>query len=299
MKFRTLMTVCAVLVLSGCGARPAGVTDNTAQNGYAGFGEPQRVTLRGYNGDAMEPFITKDGRYLLFNNRNDPRTNTNLHWAERIDDLTFNYKGEMNGANTPVLEGVPSLDRDGNLYFISLRSYPETLSTLYSGRFNDGVVTDVRLVTGVSRRKPGIVMFDAEVSADGSTLFVVNGEFTGGPIPKTADIEIAVRNASGFLRLPNSDELMKSVNTKALEYAPALSSDMLELFFTRAGDLRGADQPVIFRATRRSATEPFGVPERVMAITGFVEAPALSGNGRSLYYHKLEGNRFVIYRVAR
>ena len=77
---------------------------------YRAFGAPQRVTIRGYDGDAMEPFITKDGRYLLFNNRNDPRTNTNLHFAARVDDLTFQYRGEIGGVNTPVLEGVPSLE---------------------------------------------------------------------------------------------------------------------------------------------------------------------------------------------
>ena len=84
---------------------------------YRAFGAPQRVTIRGYDGDAMEPFITKDGQYLLFNNRNDPRTNTNLHFAARVDGLTFQYRGEIKGVNTPVLEGVPSLDREGNLFF--------------------------------------------------------------------------------------------------------------------------------------------------------------------------------------
>jgi len=43
----------------------------------------------------MEPFITRDGRYLLFNNSNDPLVDTNLHYAERIDDLTFAYRGEI------------------------------------------------------------------------------------------------------------------------------------------------------------------------------------------------------------
>lgn len=60
---------------------------------YGAFGNPQRVTIRGYAGDAMEPFITKDGRFLLFNNRNDPRINTNLHVAARVEDLTFTMMG--------------------------------------------------------------------------------------------------------------------------------------------------------------------------------------------------------------
>ena len=42
-----------------------------------------------------------------------------------------------------------------------------------------------------------------------------------------------------------------------------------------------------------------GVPERVAAITGFAEAAILSPDERSLYYHKKEGTRFVLYRVVR
>jgi len=266
---------------------------------YRAFGAPQRVTIRGYDGDAMEPFITKDGQYLLFNNRNDPRTNTNLHFAARVDNLTFQYRGEIKGVNTPALEGVPSLDREGNLYFVSVRSYKETLSTLYRGRFNDGTVTGVDLVSGVSQRKPGIVMFDAEITADGRMLFVVDGLFTGGPVPKSADIVIAVRYGTGFQRLPASPELLRKIITKGLEYAPAISNDLLELFFTRIPVSNGPPQPLILRSSRRSVEDPFGLPEKVAAITGFVEAPTLTNDGQALYFHKLDGNRFVIYRVAR
>jgi hypothetical protein len=288
-----------VSALSACA--PQHADDGTiprAAAEYRAFGAAQRVTIRGYDGDAMEPFITNDGRYLLFNNRNDPRTNTNLHFAERVDDLTFQYRGEIGGVNTPVLEGVPSVDREGYLYFISVRSYQETFSTLYRGRFDNGTVSGVELVGGVSQRKPGIVMFDAEIAVDGRTLFVVDGHFTGGPVPKSADIAMAVRDGSGFRRLHASAELLKSVNTGALEYAPAVSGDLLELFFTRMAGPLGSP-PVILRSARRRVDEPFGIPERVSAITGHVEAPALSGEGRALYYHKLEGNRFEIYRTAR
>src|SRR5574341_173216 len=85
----------------GCAPQPSGrgaVSPPVAE--YRAFGAPQRVAILGYDGDAMEPFVTKDGRYLLFNNRNDPRTNPNLHFAARVDDLTFHYRGEMRRVNT-------------------------------------------------------------------------------------------------------------------------------------------------------------------------------------------------------
>jgi WD40-like Beta Propeller Repeat len=288
----------ATLCASGCGVY-TGSQDVRPVPEYRAFGNPQRVTIRGYDGDAMEPFITKDGRYLLFNNRNDPRINTNLHFAERIDDLTFNYRGEIKGVNTAALEGVPSVDRLGNLFFISTRSYKETLSTLYRGRWTDGEVPDVQLVPGVSLRQPGMVTFDAEIAADGDTLFVVDGRFTGADVPETADIAIAVRNGASFDRLPSGGDLLKNVNTTALEYAPAVSGDLLELFFTRLDRSGVLPTTVILRAARGSTKAPFGMPEHVSSATGFVEAPTLSSDGRSLYYHKREGERFVILRVAR
>ena len=92
---------------------------------------------------------------------------------------------------------------------------------------------------------------------------------------------------------------MRNVNTGALEYAPSISADLLELFFTRAQSVAGSVQVAIYRSHRASREAPFSVPERVAAISGLVEAPSLSGDGRSLYYHKRAGSRFVIYRVAR
>ena len=295
-----LRLVITTLGLSGCGVHMQ--TDPPAARPapeYRAFGNPERVTIRGYEGDAMEPSIARDGRYLLFNNRNDPRINTNLHFAERVDDLTFNYRGEIKGVNTAALEGVPSVDRMGNLFFVSTRSYKETLSTLYRGRFDDGNVSGVQLVPGISRRLPGIVTFDAEIASDGDTLFVVDGRFTGGEVPETADIAIAFRDDTGFRRLPSGGDLLKNVNTPALEYAPAISRDLLELFFTRMDRSSGSTRTEILRAARASTEAAFGIPEKVLPIAGFIEAPALSDDGRSLYYHKLEGGRFVILRVAR
>lgn len=290
----------ATLILPGCGAQQK--DDAAAVRSmpeYRAFGNPQRVRIRGYQGDAMEPFITKDGRYLLFNNRNDPRIDTKLLFAERVDDLTFDYRGELKGVNTSALEGVPSMDLRGNLFFVSTRSYAETLSTIYRGRFDHGHVSGVELVAGISRRQRGIVTFDAEVSADGNTLFVVDGRFAGGHVPETADIDIAVRDGAGFRRLPSARDLLRNVNTEELEYAPAVSSDLLELFFTRLERSGRSPRTLILRAARPTAEAPFGLPERLVSITGFVEAPTLSGDGRSLYYHQLDGGRFVILRVAR
>lgn len=260
------------------------------------FEHPEPVTIRGYSGDAMDPFLTRDGQYLLFNDLNVPSVSTDLHYARRIDDVTFEYQGEIEGTNTPAHEASPTIDRNNVLYFVSTRSYGQTLSTIYRGHFSNGHVAGVQLVPGVSRERSGIVNFDVEVNADGDTLYLVDSQIVGG-VRQSAEIVIAVRHETGFERLYDSSRIMEKVNSDALQYAPCVSSDGLTLFFTRAQ--RGMRDAAIYMATRRDASLPFGRPTRLTGLDGFVEAPALSSDERSLYYHKNEGGRFVIYRATR
>jgi WD40-like Beta Propeller Repeat len=189
------------------------------------------------------------------------------------------------------------MDKDRAFYFISPRSYDETFCTIYRGKFADGKVSDVALVPGISRKQPGIVNFDMEVSPDGKTLYFVDAMFANGN-PVTADLVIADRRDNTFERAANSAAILKNVNSDVLEYAACISADGLTLFFNRAGK----DIPnfaAIFVTTRKRTTEPFGKPMRLVAIEGFVEGPTLSPDERSLYYHKKEGGRFVIYRVSK
>lgn len=269
------------------------------QVGYTGFEHPEPVTIANYSGEAMEPFVTHDGRFLLFNNRNDPGMDTNLHYAERVDDAHFIYRGEIQGVNTTSLEAVASVSCGGELYFVSTRSYAQTFSTLYRARWANGAATAVEVVPGISRKTPGWVNFDAEVSANGRMLYAVDARFSADGRPLTANLFIAQMRSGAFERLPNSDELLGAVNGKGLQYAPAVSADGLELFFTRVAEIREDAEPHLWRSVRRSASDPFEAPQRVAAITGFTEAATLSADGLSLYYHERVKGRFAIFRVKR
>lgn len=288
------------IVLIALARLPLSAQGPAATPAYTAFERPERVTIANYSGDAMEPFLTRDGLFLLFNNRNGPGLDTNLHYAQRIDDLHFAYRGEIHGVNTSALEGVPSVSCGGDLYFVSTRSYQETFSTIYRARFFEGAATGVQLVPGISRQTPGWVNFDAEVSADGQTLYAVDSRFSAAGTPLTAALFIARRRDDGaFERAAESDKLLHLVNTDALAYAPAVSSDGLELFFTRVWAIRPNAEPRIWRSIRHSVREPFAAAKVVTAISGFAEAPTLSPDGLSLYYHARVGDRFVIFRVTR
>lgn len=281
-----------VTVVSGAGApHPSAAA--------AAFAHPVAVTIQGYHGDAMEPFVSPDGKYLFFNNRNDPATNTDLFFARRINDTTFAYSGPIHGADGPDLDAVASMDAAGHFYFVSTRSYTHTLATIYRGTFSRGVVSNVAIVPGLSKATPGWVNFDADVSADGNTMYFVDGRFDQAGHVESADLVIAKRTSTGFARLAGSARMLARVNTDALEYGAAISDNGLTLYFTRAPAPLGSGSPSIYVTTRSNTSSAFGPPTRLTALTGFVEAPALSPDGRSLYFHKLVGDTYEIFRATK
>ncbi len=290
-----------VIALAGCLPHPGGFSNAAPVAGSddVSFSAPQPVTIVGYGSDAMEPFVTRDGAFLLFNDRNDPATDTNLFVASRIDDLDFQFLGPIAGANSTSLDGVASVDDQGELVFVSTRSYDQTFSTLYWGAFGDAAASDVALVPGVSRDEATVVNFDAEIAADGSALYFVDGVIDpGAALPADADFVVADRDGSGFLRRADSAAIFANINSTALEYAPALTADQLELFFDRF-DPATDSAPSIYHATRASIDDPFGVASRIAALgDGLVEGAAVSPDGRGFYYHQLDGERYDLYRVT-
>jgi Tol biopolymer transport system component len=259
------------------------------------FANPQPVTISGYSGDAMEPFISRDGNFLFFNDRNTAPT-TRLYYATQIDPLHFQFQGEVGGVNTAQLDAVPSLDSLGNFYFISNRSYSQNLSTVYAGTFNAGNVAAVAPVPGIVARGAGVVDFDAEISGDGHTLYFSEGPLDNTGQPQGSQIIISTRDAAGFTRLSNSGAILQQINAGTLNYAAAMSSSELEIFFTRLD----ATGPAIYEAARPDKASAFGTPARIAAIRGFAEAPSLSPDEKSLYYHlRTASGGFTIYRVTR
>ncbi len=278
------------------------------------YNDPQPVKVLGYDASKgiMEPFITRDGQYLLFNNGNaahntdGTKGEPDLHHAQRINDHTFRYLGEIRGANSSMVDGAPSLDQNNRLFFISPRAYQEKRSTIHTGIFKNGEATNVGLVNGdISPNKPGWLNMDAEISADGKTLvYTVNQWNTDFNVPKTSDLQAAQWVGGRFERMNDSDAIFRNINTEELEYAPSLSADQLTLSFTRArinikdGKLRGMVSRILI-ASRHSTEEPFRKPRWIKAITGVVEGSTITPDEKVLYYHKKEGGTFRLYKVKR
>lgn len=269
---------------------------NSAQSSVFEFEEPREVNVKGYQGILMEPFLSRDGKILLFNNSNNPAENTNIHWATKIDDLTFQYQGEVAGINTQHLEGVPTLDKNNQLFFVSNRNYGETFSTIFQGNFNAGKVENISLVKGISKEKLLLINFDVEVSEDGETLYLVDSQFSPQIVPQTGDVFIAKRVGERFERVKNSGEIFKNINTKAIEYAVAISADELEIYFTRLNPpITPTSIPEIFYATRNDKESSFDFPRKVPNINGFVEAATISPDNKLIYFHKKSGEKISLF----
>ena len=250
------------------------------------YGKPVEVTLQGYDGDVMEPFLSRDGKYLFFNSLNDGVT-TSLYYALRLDDTLFRFAGEVKGVNhePPHLEAVPSMDREGNFYYITTHDYPDQLKNLMCGHFSGGEVTGVHPVEGdFYTLQVGWLIMGAEIGAEGEYLFYTKARFREGPVPEEAFLGIARRKDTLFLQEKDAGQVLATLNDPSyLVYGVAVADDKKEIFFTRLK--KGGTATEICMAVRSSLAEPFGEP-CVLVSGDMAEAPALGPDGVTLYFHR-------------
>lgn len=263
------------------------------------FGPPQTVEIVGYDDHVMEPFLSRDGQSLFFNSRNGPTDQTDIFWASRIDDTHFRYRGAVTGANSTALDGVPSLARDGTFAHISPRPAGERVATVWISRWNGEAVQSPKLQSMLTPGPWPLLSMDAEISADGHRLYVSETRWAS-PVPEASDLHLSVQTDGSWRRAPEFDRWFASVNTsQALEYAPATSTNELELYFTRLTPHFFAPPTLeIMVATRGTADDAFGAPSRIAAIDGVVEAPTVAPDG-AIYFHARIRDRYTLMRAAR
>lgn len=272
-----------------------------AQSNVIFFDDPKSVTIQGYDGHAMEPFVSRDGKFLFFNNLNAPTVNTNLHWCTKVNDTLFQYRGELSGINSESLEGVPTMDKNYNFYFVYTGSYQQTLSTIYQGKYASGIVQIPEIVENISKKIPGWVNFDIEVSNDGNTLYFVDGRFDGNGKVLESNLVIAKKGENNqFFRSADSDNMLQNINSVDLEYAAAITKDELEICFTRVtAPLNNDSEPKIFIASRKSREDPFSNVHQIENLTGFVEAATYADNDQGIYFHKKEEGNHKLYFTSK
>ena len=274
---------------------------NPATSVFGPFTKEQIIEITGYSGHAMEPFISRDGKYLFFNNSGKDGENMNIHYARSISDTRFEYLGELPDINTTELEGVPTMDQSFNMYFTTMRSYRHDLHSIYGTQFQgDGVSDPGPVDHQLKKNELGWIIFDSEISENGQTLYYALGKYVNESFPREADLHIAIKTESIFQKKADSEDLMVNINSTLLEYAPAIRNDELELFFTRADIHSTPPQMTMWKSSRKHVDSPFEPPVRIEAIQGNItEGPTISSDGTRLYYHKMYEGRFQLFMVSR
>jgi hypothetical protein len=275
---------------------------------YPSFGPEIDVSINGLTFDAMEPFISPDGKYLFFNNINDG-VDTKLFYATKINDSTFTSVLELTGTTQTAefhLDAVADMDSNGNFYWTSTRDYPAELDNLFYGIFNSGNVSDIERVRGdFNMNIPGWLIMDHGISLDGQFLYFSNARFDDqnciGPCETQLGIAQKV-NATTFNTLPNSTTILQNINDDDyVYYAPCISSDNLELYYTRylKGPITASTVLEICVAVRKNVVDSFSIPKVLFSETtsDLIEAPTLTTDKNIIYYHKkIPGSHKIVMR---
>ena len=266
------------------------------------FGPEIKVTISGLTFDAMEPFISPDGNTFFFNSLN-AGGNTNIYYALKENDSTFTFMGLVDGCYDPSpehLDGVAAMDKDNHFFWISLRNYPFVFENLFSGWYSDGAVTDISRVYGdFYIYEPGWLIMDATINYEGDLLYFNNAYFNNCLFGMPCDASIGVAekiNDTTFAKLWNSETLFANVNdTNYIVYAPQVTENGLELYFTRI--LNGTVNSEICISTRANINDAWSLPTVIYANLGFVpEAATPTTDKKIIYYHqKEETGIFHIY----
>lgn len=273
---------------------------------YPTFGPEIPVTINGLTFDAMEPSISADGNYIFFNSLNDGIT-TSLYYATKVNDSTFTFSGALTGANettSPRLDAVASSDSSNNFFWTSLRNFPTQFDNYFHGTFNGTDVANIGRVHGTFYIYTiGWLMMDAAINYSGNMLYYTNAYF--GPtysgcsgVPCKAKLGVAQKqNDSTFNKLSNSDGIMQNINdTNYIVYAPCISKDGLELYFTRASRSNLSLGTEICVSVRTNLTDTFSLPDVILPFSNLAhEAVTMTSDQSKIYYHKKSGGLYKLF----
>jgi Secretion system C-terminal sorting domain len=284
------------------------ISQSVFSQNYPLFGPEIKVTINGLTFDAMEPFISPDGNTLFFNSLNSGG-NTNLYYASKINDSTFNYIGLVGGcydSSASHLDAVASHDTLGNFFWISIRDYPTIFENVHCGQYATGNVSSISRVYGdfyiYQFNYPfGWLVMDAAINPQGNQLYFCNAYFdfvNNSCVPSPCESKMGVAqkiNDSTFNKLPNSDGIFSNINdTNYIVYAPQITEDALELYYTRI--LKNTFNTEICVSVRNTPTDTFSLPLVIYSNLGFIpEAASPSTDKLKIYYHQRDG--FGIYHI--
>lgn len=126
---------------------------------------------------------------------------------------------------------------------------------------------------------------DAEINKEGNFLYYVNAKFSGKLLPDESVIGIAEKMGNLFKKIKKSKNDLKNINySNYLVYAPSISADNKELYFTRIKKSTYITEICV--AIRTDQDTIFSNPKKISISGNTVETPSITLDGSRLYYHK-------------
>lgn len=217
------------IVLSGAPTGEKLPTLLVAKRTSDGWATP--VLAVDFPGLAISPFVTPDGKRLLFesNRRDDPkREDTDLWTAEWDGARAVNPRPMGAPFETPYNEHSPSMSRAGSILFNSARPGGLGRNDLYLSRMKEGRYEPPQHLAIVSSAAHDAGAFLAE---DESYLLFWSDR--PGGLGKD-DLYVAFREGAGWSAPVN---LGAEINSPEAETGPHVTADGKTLVFTRGRDL--------------------------------------------------------------
>ena len=231
---------------------------------------------------------------MLFDSHTDdaPGLPSYIYQAYQLTYKTFLILGAVQGVNIQgAIQASPNLDSNGNFFFMTSAFYwCCNLTFGYQGKFHDGSVTGVSTIPNISLGLAYQGTLAPQVSNDGSILIYSNFHYDMNLVARSGHLVMAGKNRDGsFTALPYSDDLLVNVNAIGpMVYNGIIAPGGLELYFTAVLE-PNITAPQIYVTKRNALTEPFGVPQLIVAAGDAVENGNLSRDGKHLYYHRVLG----------
>lgn len=219
------------------------------------FGSPVPVDGVNTNLDERFGWLSADQLTIYFSRKMSGSVNEDLYTGIRAQ-LTGSFTGVamLSGVNISNMESRPVLTADGLTLFM-IAAYDIQVATRVSITAAFSAYAPVAAINSTSEE------YDVWISDDGLVMYFGSNRSGSYDIFKTT----RVNTSSSFSAPSASGELNSSTHN---EGAPVLSKDGLEIFFASTRDQSDPNSGSnIFRATRSTPSDGFGMPTLVMELS--------------------------------
>jgi len=191
---------------------------------------PELLNISGKHQD-LEPFLANEGNRLYFVsdrpvNNDTSRTDFNIWYSERTENQWSEPIAFDDPINTENDEYYPSLSKNGNLYFTSVRDSGYGKEDIYFSELIDGLYLKPELLD--SNINSSYYEFNAFISPDEDVLifgsFGREDGFGGG------DLYISKKDAFG--NWTPGKNMGEAFNTEYLDYCPFIDYERKNFYFS-------------------------------------------------------------------